>query len=196
MLQNNKKHLKSLFFLCVQNEFSCSLANAKAVWPGNMAQIHAEQRHIQGFPKVVQTFSLHVLVLKGRENLMNELGWNWKWGSDFRGSLWRGMVQQLQDLSRAPLGQGLTEARLCILHLVTLLSDWLAAVMLGLNQNLLMSCKYWSCLPLRKKQVPSYMFMGNRKIMIWSSFGLRFQNCISSISLPSTGMLINCLYTL
>lgn len=32
--------------------------------------------------------------------------------------------------------------------------------------------------------------------MIWSSFGLRFQNCSLVISLPSTGMLINSLYTL
>lgn len=178
------------------NEFPCSLASAKDVWPGNMAQIHAEQRHIQGFPKVFQTFSMCVLVLMGRENLINELGWKWEWGSGCWGSLWRGRVLQLQDFVQSTLGQGLTKARLCVLHLITLLSDWLAAVMLGLNQNLLMSCKYWSRLPLRKIQAPSYMFMGNTKIMIWSSFGLRFQNCSLVISLPSAGMLINSLYTL
>lgn len=49
-----------------------------------------------------------------------------------------------RTLSRASLGQGLTKARLCVLPPDTLLSDWLAAVMLVLNQNLLMSCKYWS----------------------------------------------------
>lgn len=96
----------------------------------------------------------------------------------------------LQDWGRGSSRQG------CVLHPVTLLSDWLAAVMLILNQNLLMSCKYWSHLPLRKTQVPSYMFMGNSKITIWSSFGLRFPNCSLVISLLSRGVLINWLYTL
>lgn len=159
-----------------------------------MAQILCWANHIQGFPKVFQPFSFMYLCW------WEEKIWWMSWagtGSRVAGAHCGGEGScSCRTLSRAPLGQVLTKARLCVLHLITLLSDWLAAVMLGLYQNLLMSCKYWSPLPLRKIQVPSYMFMGSRKIMLWSRFVLRFQNCSLVISLLSTGMLINNLCTL
>lgn len=188
------KTFKLSLFL-VWNEFSCSLASAKALWPGNMAQIHAVQRRIQGFPKVSQTFSLYVLVLMGRENLMNEQGWDWEWGC--WGSPWRGRVLPLQDFVQSTSGAGAHQGK------AVCPSSWHTPLWLVGCCNVGSQPKPANelqilipLLPLRKVQVPSYMFMGNRKIMIWSSFGLRFQNCSLMISLRSTGMLINWLDTL
>lgn len=165
------------------NEFLCFLASAKAVWTGSTVQTPPASLLCKGTSRGFRKFS-KLSLCRRLCWLEKRMWWVGRVGLPSAGARCGGEGScGWRALSRAHLEQGLAKARLWVLHPEhKLLLEQLAAVMLGVNQNLL-----WTLIPLvplKKTQVPSYLFIGNRKIMIWRSFSLRFQNSGLMISLP------------
>jgi len=91
---------------------------------------------------------------------------------------WEGL-HSWRASSRAPPGQGLTKARLWVLHPEhKLLSEWLAAVMFGFNQNI-------NSISASEKDTGAKMYAyGKQKDKGLGSCSLTFQNCGLMVSLP------------
>lgn len=173
------------------NEFPCSLTSAKAVWPGSTVQLPPASLLCKGTSRGFQKFSklsfCRVLCWWEEENLMSGLGWGWERGSGCWGSPWRGRVPQPEGFVQSTTGAGAFQGKA-----LGPSPSW-AQMSLGVvgcsdvgsQSKPANELQTWiPFLPVRKIPVPSYMFTGNRNIMIWRSFSLRFQNCSLMISLP------------
>lgn len=108
-----------------------------------MAQIPTASLLCQGTSRGFQKFSKLSLCAGGKRKFDEWGGLGLGAGVLLPGLTAEGKGPTAGGLLRAPLGQGLVKARLWVLHPEhTLLSEWLAALMLGLNQNLLTSCEH------------------------------------------------------